>query len=502
MTTTTILVVEDEKIIAKGIEKRLKGLGYAVAASASTGEEAIQKAVQHRPDLILMDIHLGGGMDGVETARLIRSQMDVPVVYLTAHSDIATLQRAKLTAPFGYVLKPYEDKDLQTAIEIGLYKHQMEQQLRDHEQWLAATLASIGDGVIATDEQGRVRFMNAPAERLTGWTQAAACNRDVREVFRAVEAKTGQPVLNLGLDALGKGEFTTTTPNTVFMVKTEAKCPIDGSAAPIRDANGKVTGAVLVFRDISARRSHEEQVRQAQKLEAIGRLAGGMAHHLNNMMTTVTGFSEIVLMRLSEDDALRHFVEEIKTNGQRAASLASQLLVFSQRQSLMPVPFDLNALLRETEPMLRCVLQEGIELVMDTDPALPVVMADPKQVKQMVIALAMNACEVMPHGGRLTIQTSVGTGSFAALVVSDTGPGMDKKTQDNLFEPFFTDKGLGTEPKGLGLAAVYGTVKQSGGHVEVRSDPGCGTAFTIYLPRPKAIASTATALPAGCLPGV
>ena len=196
MTAASILIVEDEKIIARGIEKCLKGLGYAVAALASTGEQAVRKAEELRPDLVLMDIHLGPGMDGVEAADLICRRLHLPVVYLTAHSDDATLQRAKLTEPFGYVLKPYEDSDLQTAVEISLYKHRMERRLRENEQWLAATLASIGDGVIATDEQGRVRFLNSLAEQLTGWAQEDALGRDVAEVFRVIEEKTRQPVSN------------------------------------------------------------------------------------------------------------------------------------------------------------------------------------------------------------------------------------------------------------------------------------------------------------------
>ena len=273
MTATSILVVEDEKIIAKSIEKRLKGMGYAVAGLASSGEEAVQKAVEIRPDLILMDISLGSGMDGVEATDLIRRQVDVPVIYLTAYSDPDTLQRAKITEPFGYILKPYEDKDLQTAIEIGLHKHLMGRRLRENEQWLAATLASVGDGVIATDERGRVRFMNSLAERLTGWTQTDALGRDVREVFHIVEGTTRQPVANPALSALEKGESTKLTPNTILIGRAGAEFPIDDSAAPIRDVTGRVVGAVLVFRDIIERCRLEEHLRQAQKMEAVGRLA-------------------------------------------------------------------------------------------------------------------------------------------------------------------------------------------------------------------------------------
>ena len=261
MTPTTILVVEDERIIAKGIEKRLKGLGYAVAGLASTGEEGIQKATDLRPHLVLMDIHLGAGMDGVEAAGVIRRRVIIPVVYLTAHSDDATLQRAKLTEPFGYVLKPYEDNDLQTAIEIGLYKHQMERRLRENEQLLAATLGSIGDGVIATDQLGRVRFMNALAEQLTGWSQADALGRSVQEVFHIVGEKTRQPVRNSALAALETGELAELAPDSILIAKDEAERPIDESAILIRDVNGKVSGAVVVFRDITERRQFEAQRR-------------------------------------------------------------------------------------------------------------------------------------------------------------------------------------------------------------------------------------------------
>ena len=217
MTATTVLVVEDEKIIAKGIEKRLRGLGYSVAGLVSSGEEALRVAADLRPDIVLMDINLGAGMDGIEAAARLRADQDLPVVFLTAFSDDATLQRAKLTEPYGYVLKPYEDKDLQTAIEIGLYRHRMGRRLRENEQWLAATLGSIGDGVIATDERGRVRFLNVLAERLTGWPQADALGRDVRDVFRIVGGQSRQPVPNPALNALETGAAAALAPDTVLI---------------------------------------------------------------------------------------------------------------------------------------------------------------------------------------------------------------------------------------------------------------------------------------------
>ena len=494
MTSVSILIVEDERIIAKGIEKRLKGLGYDVAGLVSTGEEAVQKAAELRPDLILMDIRLGPGMDGVEAANLIRTRFHVPVVYLTAHSDNATLQRAKVTEPFGYILKPYEDKDLQTAIEIGLYKFKMERRLRENEQWLATTLASIGDGVLATDESGRVRFMNSVAEGLTGWAQADALDRDVREVFHIVNEQTRRLVSNPVQGALATGYPATMPPDTILIGKAGREFPIEDIAAPIRDAHGRVSGAVLVFRDITERRRLETHLRQAQKMEALGQLAGGIAHDFNNIVTTITGYSELLLSSgqpPSVQDQL-HYIHEA---GMRAASLTKQILAFSRKQILAPCALNLNSVVRDTSTMVKCLIGSDIEFVVETAPDLGHVKADPTQIGQVIVNLAVNARDAMPTGGRLIVATAnaelgeptsrqlpdVTPGRYAMLSVSDTGSGMTKDVLAHLFEPFFTTKEAG-QGTGLGLSTVYGIVKQSGGHIEVSSEVGRGTTFRVYLP--------------------
>lgn len=491
---TTILVVEDERIIAKGIERRLKGLGYEVVGLASTGEEAVRQAAGMRPDLVLMDIQLGEGMDGVEAAHQIRAQLCIPVVFLTAHSDDATLQRAKLSEPFGYVIKPYEDKDLHTAIEIGLYKHQMEQRLRENERWLAATLASIGDGVIVTDENGRVRFMNALAERLTGWTQADALGRDAQEVFHIVEERTRQHAPSPVREALSTGFPSVLAPNTILISRSGKELPIDDSAAPIRDVNGKIMGTVLVFRDITERRRLEEHLRQAQKMEAVGRLAGGIAHDFNNIMTIITGYSELLLAS-DLAPSVQESLQLIHDAGQRAASLTQQIMAFSRKQILVPTAVNLNTIVRDMEPMVRRLIGSHIEFVTVPSPDLGQVRADPTQIGQVILNLAANARDAMPKGGRLIVATAnaelseettrqypdVTPGRYAMLSVSDTGHGIPEDLLAHIFEPFFTTKGVG-QGTGLGLATVYGIVKQSGGHIEVASQVGVGSTFRVYLP--------------------
>ena len=245
-----------------------------------------------------------------------------------------------------------------------------------------------------------------------------------------------------------------------------------------------------------ALRQSEDHLRQSQKMEAVGRLAGGVAHDFNNLMTVVMGRTELLLSRLDEGNPLRRNAEEIKRTTERAVSLTQQLLAFSRKQVLTPKVLDLNTVVANMERILRRLIGEDIDLVTVLGPALDRIKADPSQLEQVIMNLAINARDAMPSGGKLTIETanayldqpyarnhpSVLPGSYVMLAVSDNGTGMDSETQARIFEPFFTTKeqGKGT---GLGLATVYGIVKQSGGYVWVYSEPGWGTTFKIYLPR-------------------
>ena len=183
MSSAQILLVEDESIVAMDVQNRLKSMGYEVSAVASSGEEALRKAAETSPDLVLMDIVLKGNMDGIEASERLRKCLDIPIVFLTSYADDSTLRRAKVTEPFGYLLKPYEERELYTTIEVALYRHRMEQKLRETEQWLATTLQSIGDAVIATDAQACIRLMNPAAATLTGWKAAEAIGKDLTDVF-------------------------------------------------------------------------------------------------------------------------------------------------------------------------------------------------------------------------------------------------------------------------------------------------------------------------------
>ncbi|MGE5436322.1 MAG: response regulator, partial [Syntrophothermus sp.] len=241
-----ILIVEDERIVAMDIAASLRSLGYKVLGMVSSADEAIESALSTKPDLILMDIRLKGEKDGINAAEQIHQSFDVPIIYLTAYADEHTLQRAKLTEPYGYLLKPYEKRVLHSTIEMALYKKLIENKLKESERWLSTILKSIGEAIIAVDNSGNIQFMNAVAEKLTGWTQNSALKNNIKDIFNIKRNDSEEQLTNFLSD-----EKQFSLEEAIITNRQNNQIPIEYSFFPIQDDNKNLKGTVLIFRDIS-----------------------------------------------------------------------------------------------------------------------------------------------------------------------------------------------------------------------------------------------------------
>ncbi|HYV97277.1 MAG TPA: PAS domain S-box protein [Gemmatimonadaceae bacterium] len=357
-----------------------------------------------------------------------------------------------------------------------------------HDQ--AQMLASIRQAIVALDPDGTVISWNAHAEALFGWSAREALGHDLRELLWQVQ---DLPDADNAI-ALVRGGATMRRERVVHC-KDGRQAYVSVNAAPLVGANGATRQIVVTYTDLTERRQLEQQFQQAQKMEAVGRLAGGVAHDFNNLLTVINGSVEFLGETIAPDHPAHPDVEEIARAANRAASLTRQLLAFSRRQLLERRVVDPNTTITQLESMLGRLIGEDITLLLSVDPNTPTILADEGQLEQSVMNLVVNARDAMPHGGMLRLQTrlmhvspataathGVGHGgAFAAIIVSDTGTGIEPDVIPRIFEPFFTtkDAGRGT---GLGLATVYGIVKQFGGFIEVTSELGAGSTFTMCIP--------------------
>jgi len=363
------------------------------------------------------------------------------------------------------------------------------------EQMVLALLDSATQAIIAIDRAGRIVLANHRAEEMFGYTRAELVGSRIEillpESKRPVHTSQRDQYfdkphirpMGIGMDLAGRR-------------KDGVEFPVEVSLSYLQMAEGMF--AIAFVSDISQRKLLEDQLMHAQKMEAVGRLAGGVAHDFNNMLTVISGYNRMILDELSPLDPMRGYAEEILKAADRAGALTNQLLAFSRRQIMKPRVVNVNSVIEQTEKMLRRLIGEDVTLQFGLSPELGNIRADPGHVEQAVMNLAVNARDAMPMGGRLTIETAntqldenyarthmgVVPGEFVMLAVSDTGIGMDAETKRRIFEPFFTtkEKGKGT---GLGLATVYGIVKQAGGDIWVYSEPDKGTTFKLYFPRVK-----------------
>jgi PAS domain S-box-containing protein len=550
--TLTLLAIDDSRdtltSLQAAVSDRLPG---ARVLTAPDGPQGIELARAEDPDVILLDI-AGAGRDGYAVCRHLKADerlQAIPVVFLTAPgTDPASRVAALDAGAEGFLPKPIDAAELVAQVRAmakvkAASRHvgfetdklaalvtqrtcQLAQELAERRKVEAELLASEAELRFVTDhlpayfaridDQRVCRFVNKPYAELFGLQQEEAVGKQVRAVLGEEAYAHARPYIDRVL-AGQTVSYELDLPAAAGGART-----VQVNYAPECDPSGRVTGFLAVIVDVTERkRIHgeksrlEEQLRQSQKVEAIGRLAGGVAHDFNNLTAIVLGYGEMLLGKLEQEDPRRKWAEQIVAAGKRSAALTRQLLAFGRRQVLLPEVLDLNALLLNLEKMLGRALGEDVRLELKLAPDLGCITADPGQIEQVVTNLALNARDAMPLGGRLTVETtnveleealvlrgeSVIPGSYVQLALTDSGCGMEPGIMDKVFEPFFTTKpkGKGT---GLGLATVHGIVRQSGGYIFVSSVLGEGTTFRILLPltqrEPKGLAAEAgTAPPRG-----
>ena len=499
---------------AEIIEYELGRAGIAFTARRVDRREAFAEALdQFAPDIILSDFSLPG-FDGMAALRLAQERRPgAPFIVVTGSINEETAVGCMREGAADYLLKSSLARigpAVHAAIEREAARRQQseaEAALRQSEANLRAIFESSREHLICVSQDGLVMAFNGAAAR---WL-AGFGGRPLEEGAPLAECMPEA----VGIDCLDLLQTGLAGESRIVerQVALGAGTPrwYEFAVTPVTD-RGQVLSVCLGIADIEERKHAEEHYLRAERMEAVGRLAGGVAHEVNNMMTVIQGFGSFLLKGFARDDARRGEVDEILRAADRAASVTRQLLAFSRQQVLQPTPLDLGGVVQGIESMLRRLLGDACELEIRTAPSLGRVYADRSQLEQALVNLALNARDAMPTGGRLTIETApvmlddaytrrrngvrVTPGPYIMLAVADTGVGMDAPTLARVFEPFFTTKPVG-QGTGLGLSTVYGIVKQSGGYVWPYSEPGLGTTFKVYLPLAAGDDPTDTAVVAG-----
>jgi len=497
-----VLVVEDEIVVSEDLQQRLLAMGLDVAGSADSAAEAIQVATSTRPDVALMDIMLHGRPEGIDAAEHLRTELDIPVIFLTAHSDAATLQRAKLSDPAGYIVKPFDDKQLRVAIELAPLRHDMERKARRVAHWLTATLTSIGDAVVATNALGEVLLLNPAAEKLTGWTQVEATGKPSGDIVRLINDETRQPLEDPATRALRLGLVVRLDPGTLLVTRTGEERYVDDSASPITDATGKVLGAVVVLVDAGIgaggrTREHALNRQVAQLLAERDRqnvlgadlemFVAAVSHDLRGPLRAIAGFSELLAdkHRAGLDASGQRFLDLVRASAVQMGCMVEDYLSFMKSKREQPLRLanvDLEGLARSAFDELAFMPgQRPAKLVCE---AIPQGFGDVTMLRQLLLNLIGNALKYSAKRDLPVVEFGAVPGEDShTYFVRDNGAGLDLARATKLFEPFQRFHSASDFPgTGVGLAIVKRIVEQHGGRVWVESQAGAGATFFFTLP--------------------
>jgi PAS domain S-box-containing protein len=485
------LVVEDEGLIARELAFCLGEMGFDVLAAADSNA-ALQAAQRRTPDVVLMDIHIKGPTDGIETAAMLREHVSAPVVFLTAYADEATVARAAKVEPYGYLIKPFTHKDVRSAVEIARHKHRVDMQLADRERWFSTTLRSIGDAVVACDSERRVRFLNRAAERLTGWTEADAAGHVIDDIVRIV-TDDGDDDRSDAITRAMRKRTAQAAPSVASLVSRDGREErmIDLAAAPILNAD-TLLGAVVVFRDVTEQRRMQEQLAVTDRLTSLGTMAASMGHEINNPLSynlTNIEFALGTLRELVARDSSPELADVIQAlddarmGSLRIASIVADLRRFSRSQEEVQREVDVRVCVEWALRLTANQLRHAAKLVTQLE-EVPHVLGNDVRLSQVFVNLLSNASQAIvgpTANNEIRVVARTDPRGWALVEISDTGPGMPPEIVARVFDPFFTTKPAGVG-WGLGLSICREIVAWMGGELLVTSEVGLGSTFSVALP--------------------
>ncbi len=487
--TGRILIIDDDQGMRETIGDVFMARGHSVVTAAA-GRAGLEVLASHPVDAAVVDIKLPD-VSGVELLDAIKALTpSVEVIFITAFASVATAIQAINGAAFAYVTKPFEMGQLLATVNKALEKQRLARSLQEMEERYRWVTENIADAVFLMDLDGQILFVNPRGIALTGFSGQELARASFFALLTPEVARRAHE----RMEAAQAGQEAPPFFEGELIRKDGSRVSIEATFGSVLK-EGRVVARLGAVRDVTERKLLEDQLRQAQKMEAVGQLSGGIAHDFNNLLTVIAGRGHLLLAGMPPGDPGRRNVELIQQTAERAAVMTRQLLAFSRKQILTPQVLDLNIIVTGIQPILQRLIGENIDLVVEPSATPAWAKVDPGQVEQVIMNLAVNARDAMPDGGRLTLRTArvtideayarshmgVETSPTVLLEVSDSGTGMTAEVQSHIFEPFFTTKPVGGGT-GLGLATVYGIVKQSGGHIEVLSEPGRGSTFQIYLP--------------------
>ena len=474
---------EDDAILSRALLSSITGFRYT-ADWISRYEDALASIMRNEHDVYLLDYRLGAqtGLDLLREA--VNNGSRAPFIILTGQGDHDIDLEAMQVGASDYLVKGKIDAPLlERSIRYAIGRKKAENAARQSAKEWQATFDAIGDGVLLVDMKHNIQRCNRAAAAMTGRPPEELVGRPLLDAMRSVPGYTPANDVALSGDVQRRKVVETLVGERSLLVSSD----------PIMDERGSPAGFVHIVTDVTERKNLEEKLLLSQKMEAIGKLAGGIAHDLNNLMTVVLGNCTDALNKINNDNDVYINISETLKAGERASSLVKQLLAFGRKQMLQVRVLNVNDVIRSIENMFKRVIGEDVNLVIKLNPDIDSVRIDAGQFEQVIVNLVINARDAMPQGGTVTLTTDncgadeiidVRPGRYICITVEDTGVGMDKELTKHIFEPFFTTKGLG-KGTGLGLSTAYGIIQQHEGWLTVSSEKGKGSRFTIYLPSSK-----------------